>query len=143
VLATLAVSGDEVVACLRGIDEATADRGVWPARAMLEHLLGSEAVFMGRIERVLTEDEPLLGSVAPDDITDDSAGAPTLATMLAAFADRRAASLARLRGIPEEAWQRAGRHPEFGRMTALDLAAYLTRHEQMHLPELEARRAGR
>ena len=89
VLATLEASGAEVVTCLTGIDEETADGGEWPARMILEHLLGSGAVFMGRIERVVTEDEPLLGSINPDDITDDNAGAPTMATMLAAFSDRR------------------------------------------------------
>jgi hypothetical protein len=62
--------------------------------------------------------------------------------MLAAFSDRRAGSLDRLRSLTPEQWQRAGYHPEFGRLTALDLAAYLTRHEQLHLPELEARVAG-
>lgn len=142
VLETLATSGEEDIVCLTNIDEQTADQGVWPAHAILEHLLGSEAVFMARIERVLTEDHPLLGSINPEDISDDHAGAPTMATMLAAFADRRAVSLARLRGVSRDGWQRAGHHPEFGRMTTLDLAAYLTRHEQMHLPELEARRTG-
>jgi rubrerythrin len=126
-----------------GISEARADEGVWPFRAILAHLLGSEALLAGRATRMLEEDEPLFVSVDPNDIgSDEDETPPTIAGMLEDLTQARHATIARFSALAPAAWQRAGTHPEFGRMTVTQQLAYLVRHEQWHLAELEER-AGR
>jgi len=49
------------------------------------------------------------------------------------------ATIDRFSALTPAAWQRAGTHPEFGRMTVTQQLAYLVRHEQWHLAELEER----
>jgi hypothetical protein len=123
-----------------GVTEARADRGVWPFRAILAHLLGSEALLVSRAVRMLDEDEPLFVSVDPNVIgTDADETPPTIAGMLEDLTQARQATIARFSALTPDAWQRAGTHPEFGRMTVTQQLAYLVRHEQWHLAELEER----
>ncbi|MEX1158933.1 MAG: DinB family protein [Thermomicrobiales bacterium] len=123
-----------------GVSEAQADQGVWPFRAILAHLLGSEALLVSRAVRMLDEDEPLFVSVDPNEIgADDEGTPPTIAGMLEDLTQARQATIARFSGLDADAWQRAGTHPEFGRMTVTQQLAYLVRHEQWHLAELEER----
>jgi hypothetical protein len=122
------------------VTEARADQGAWPFRAILAHLLGSEALLAGRATRMLEEDEPLFVSVDPNDIgSDEEDTPPTIAAMLEDLTQARRATIARFSALDPAAWQRAGTHPEFGRMTVTQQLAYLVRHEQWHLAELEAR----
>ncbi len=123
-----------------GVGEARADEGVWPLRAILEHLLGSERLLAGRAVRMLEEDEPRFVSVDPNDIgATDERAAPPVAALLEDLAEDRQATIARFAAIAPEDWQRAGTHPEFGRLTVNQQLAYLVRHEQWHLAELEER----
>lgn len=130
----------DIQAMTVGVREARAGDGVWPLRAILEHLLGSERLLAGRAVRMLEEDEPRFVSVDPNDIgaTDEPAVLP-VAALLEDLAEARLATIARFAAIAPEAWQRAGSHPEFGRLTVTQQLAYLVRHEQWHLAELEER----
>ncbi|HCG30554.1 MAG TPA: hypothetical protein DEU95_12725 [Chloroflexi bacterium] len=123
-----------------GVSDARADDGVWPLRAILEHLLGAERLLVGRAARMLDEDEPQLESIDPNDIgaTDESLS-PPVAALLEDLAEARLGTVAQFAAIAPEAWSRAGAHPEFGRLTVTQQLSYLVRHEQWHLAELEER----
>lgn len=76
----------------------------------------------------------------------DEGSAPTgepATVLLARYLELRRATLKRLRGLEGEQWQRAGRHPEWGRVTVLSQAAYFARHETSHLAQLLAATEGR
>jgi hypothetical protein len=105
------------------------------------HFTTPEQVLGGRAERMLAEDEPLLGSVAPP--VGETGGEPiTLAQLVANFREGRERTLTRLRGLRADQWERGGFHPEWGRITVRQQFAYLARHEQSHLGELAAACAG-
>jgi rubrerythrin len=142
VLEAMQANLDDIQRISARVSEARADTGEWPFRAILAHLLGSEALLAGRAVRMLEEDEPLFVSVDPNDIgTDEEATPPTIAAMLEDLTQARRATIARFSALDTDAWQRAGTHPEFGRMTVTQQLAYLVRHEQWHLAELEQRGA--
>ncbi len=83
VLAAMQTNLDDIRRISDGVTEAQADTGEWPFRAILAHLLGSEALLVGRAVRMLEEDEPLFVSVDPNDIgADEEATPPTIARML-------------------------------------------------------------
>ena len=140
VLAAMANNLVDIQNISAGVSEARADTGVWPFRAILAHLLGSEQLLAGRAVRMLEEDEPLFVSVDPNEIgVDEEQTPPTIAAMLEDLTQARQATIARFSALAPLAWQRAGTHPEFGRMTVTQQLAYLVRHEQWHLAELEER----
>jgi hypothetical protein len=140
VLAAMQANLDDIQQISEGVTEAQADTGEWPFRAILAHLLGSEALLAGRAVRMIEEDEPQFVSVDPNDIGADEEGTPpTIATMLEDLTQARQATIARFSALDPDAWQRAGTHPEFGRMTVTQQLAYLVRHEQWHLAEMEER----
>lgn len=140
ILAAMAENLADIQSMTVGVSEARADDGVWPLRAILEHLLGSERLLAGRAARMLAEDEPRFVSVDPNDIgAVDEAAVPPVAALLEDLSQERQATIARFAAIAPEDWERAGTHPEFGRLTVTQQLAYLVRHEQWHLAELEER----
>jgi hypothetical protein len=126
---------------VEGVEEETADRGVWPMREMMSHLLGAQDLMFGRAKRMLAEDNPNLGSVPPTEVGDG--GPQSMADMLHRFRDTRRALLEWFRTLNSEELSRTGMHPEWGQLTILSQITYLVRHEQIHLAELQARREGR
>jgi hypothetical protein len=122
--------------------------GEWSARQALEHLLFAEELFATRIRRLLEEEEPDLAAAAvwaetpPSDEGTADTGEP--ASVLAArIGDLRHATVTRLAQLDDDAWGRAGSHPEWGRVTVLSQAAYFARHEASHLAQLAAAADGR
>jgi hypothetical protein len=55
----------------------------------------------------------------------------------------RTATIARLRTVPEAAWQRRGSHPEWGVVTVASQAGYFARHLWSHLAQVRAAAEGR
>ncbi len=139
-LSTLSTNLRDIQAISADVNETRADLGAWPFRAILAHLLGSQALLAGRAIRMLDEVEPVFTSVDPNDIGTNVDDTPTtIAGMLEDLASERQAIIARFSSIDPDAWNRGGTHPEFGWMTANQQLAYVVRHEQWHLAELEAR----
>ncbi|RIK41094.1 MAG: hypothetical protein DCC58_12960 [Chloroflexi bacterium] len=133
----------EVEALASGVSDEAAELGVWPMREIVAHLLASEQLLVGRARRMLAEGEPRLVSVSPDDITAGVAAVePTLTGLLRAYGVARRATLDLVGVLAGEDWQRAGFHPEWGRVTVQQQLGYVARHEASHLAELARRRAG-
>ncbi len=151
-LAALEVGRRQVVAAVEGrSDEHLAvapQPGEWSACQTLEHLLFAEGLFAERVGRLLAEDLPDLASRAVwiETLATDGAAAATAesaSTLAARFAELRATTLARLQGLAADDWQRAGNHPEWGRVTVLTQAAYFSRHQASHMAQLTAAADGR
>jgi succinate dehydrogenase flavin-adding protein (antitoxin of CptAB toxin-antitoxin module) len=122
--------------------------GEWSARQTLEHIVGAEELLSTRVARLLNEDEPDLvawvpaSGEPPSDEATPTTGADT-ATLLGRYVELRERTVARLRGLTAAEWQRAGRHPEWGRITVREQAGYFARHEASHLAQLVAATEGR
>jgi rubrerythrin len=134
----------EVERCVSGVCEGVADRGPWPMRDMMSHLLGAQLLMYGRARQMLTEDNPDLGSVAPTEVRAGTGNGPaTMAEMLYAYRESRQELIDLAEDLSDEQFAQAGYHHEWGVMTVLSQLTYMVRHEQSHLAELEARRNGR
>ena len=141
VLPELTGSVAEVEAICAGVTEAQAQRGPWSMHDIVAHLLGGERLSVVRAVRILEEDDPELAVVTwTDTVADEPAD---LADLVARLREQRERTLTRFGALTPEQWQRAGRHPEWGRLTVQRLLSQAARHERSHLAELEARREGR
>lgn len=115
--------------------------GEWSAREVVLHLVAvEEQVWHARLDALATEAFPRWPWVEPGLWSGPGDG--TLEGALAAFAERRAATVARLDALDAGGWQRRGRHDTYG---ALDVAALLRialDHDAEHLAQVR-RAAGR
>lgn len=122
--------------------------GEWSARETLEHLVFAEGLLAVRVPRLLTEDDPdlvawVVGAGAPPTDEGTAATGQPASVLFEQYRTKRDASVALLRELDEAGWGRAGRHPEWGRVTVLSQAAYFARHEASHLAQLVAAAEGR
>jgi hypothetical protein len=152
ILAALAAGPRHLALALRGhTDHALARQpapGEWSARQALEHLLFSEELLTIRIGRLLEEDEPDLAAAAvwvgtPASDEGSAATGEPASAIAGRIGDLRHSTVGRLAGLDDDAWGRAGNHPEWGRVTVLSQAAYFARHEASHLAQLVAAAQGR
>jgi hypothetical protein len=150
---TLAAIPDRVEASIRQSGATVASEAAlpsedtdatWNANQVLGHLCDSARYWGARMFRVVREDEPLLPGIDQDALMLAFAHKyRALDELLATFRLGSAGNVAFLRGLPAEAWQRAGTHEERGRMTLRELVEVETDHELVHLRQLrEALRLG-
>ena len=94
--------------------------------------------YQKRIERVLAEDNPLLGSIETYDLARDRDYAhDDPARVLAAFRNARAQTLRRIAGLSEDALDRPAEFEGYGPVTVRGLVHYLCSHDQQHLAGLQ------
>lgn len=115
--------------------------GRWSIREHVTHFLDAQAVLIGRISLILTEDTPLLKTAVPYVTATDAKGRPTeTQDILEAFIDDRNDLTARLRALSvAELWKR-GRHQDFGLVSIIHQVKYFANHEQAHMGEIAALR---
>ncbi len=151
-LEALAAGPARLHAAVDGLPAARLDRaprpGEWSVRETLEHVVGAEELLATRVARLLDEDEPDLvawvpaSGEAPSDEATPTTGA-SAAELIARYDALRAATVDRLRGLAPADWLRAGRHPEWGRVTVLAQAGYFARHQASHEAQVAAATEGR
>lgn len=138
----LLAQGPDMVESLIGdlaeeITTRTPAYGEWSIQRALQHLVDAQDVFAGRLERMLTEENP---PVAVEFVWTKASQTQTTRALLADFRRKRAATVARLEELPMKAWGRTGRHDEFGTVTVLHQAGYFAYHEAFHLPDFVVKR---
>jgi uncharacterized damage-inducible protein DinB len=140
VLQALGTAPQQVSHLIQGLSEDQALRspkaGEWGIRETLFHLLVAEELLAGRVERMLSEDNPSLEGVAA--WTAEGQADLTAAAIQQRYRLSRQATLDRLRHMPVESWWRTAWHEEFGTVTILQQASYFAKHERAHLPQLAA-----
>jgi hypothetical protein len=117
-----------------------ANADAWSIREILAHLVDDEIYVMRtRMERIIKEDLPLL---APHDekrwYATRNTTRDTLAELLSDFAVQRAASLAMLRMLRAEDWERQGRQPEYGDFTAEVWLGHWLTHDTTHIEQISS-----
>jgi hypothetical protein len=94
--------------------------------------------YQRRIERALTEDNPVLGSIETYDLARDRDYAHAdPAEVLAAFRGARASTVRRIAALDETALDRPAEFEGYGSVTVRGLVHYLCSHDQQHLAGLQ------
>lgn len=137
----LAQTPAAVADLLYGIDEdalmAEPVPGEWSLQRSLQHLLDTQNLLAGRLELMLTREDPLL---TMESTWARAAAVQDTAEMLDKFRRRRAATVTQLEELPMRAWGRTGRHTEFGCVTILQQVGYFAYHDAFHLPDFVQKR---
>jgi hypothetical protein len=137
-------TADDLATAIAGQREAALvrrpDAKNWAAKEVICHLRDTEELFMTRFDMIAGIDEPrfpALNPVTPDRWAEDRQYLRNdAAEALAAFRKRREESLAYLRALTPEQWQRGGIHPTRGRMAVGDFVTLMAWHDDNHLDQL-------
>lgn len=134
-------TADELAVAISGQPESGLARrpGVkaWAAKEVICHLRDTEESFLLRFQTIAAMDEPKFLTVDPDRWAEERQYLRNDAVeALHAFRRRREESLAYLRGLGPQQWQRGGVHPTRGRMTVGDFVTLMAWHDENHLDQL-------
>ena len=136
----------EIERLTRGLDDtALSTRTVpekWSLKELVCHLWRVQRLFEGRIEAMLTKDNPVIVPYTPEGDTefDLLAAHPASETRAAFLADREVFA-ARLDALSPAQWHRGGHHPEFAGFDVHFQVDYMVHHEAHHIYQLFQRRA--
>jgi uncharacterized damage-inducible protein DinB len=118
--------------------------GKWTAREVLAHLADSELVFLTRLRFMLAEENPPVASWDADHWASTfSYRTADLADVRDTYALMRRTFLKLYKAADERDLARGGRHPEYPNYTVGRLAEYMLRHNEHHLTQLDAIKAGK
>ena len=159
---------NELAAAIRGLEDAALsrqpDRQAWSAKEVVCHLRDIEEQFILRFRTMLAMDNPkflTLGDMPSNPAEwgmGDGEGPPLdperwveerqylrndAGLALVAFRRRRGETLAFLRRLTPEQWQRGSIHATLGRMTFGDWAALMAAHDDKHIHQLKRALEGR
>jgi hypothetical protein len=110
----------------------------WSIRQIAAHLADSELVGAHRMRLVAAEESPLLTAFDQDAWVrrlDYATRKPK--SSLESFRRVRAENHELLKGLPPEAWDRAGNHTERGRVTLLGLVEGYAEHAEQHARQIQ------
>jgi len=143
VVETLETQLVETLALLRGLSEERAgsryEPGKWSVKELVGHLIDSERVFAYRALRFARGDRtPLPGFEQDDYVRGGNFDARPLAELAGEFESVRRATVALLRGLDAEAWQRRGTANE-SEASVRALAHIIAGHELHHRDVLRTR----
>jgi hypothetical protein len=112
--------------------------GKWSIRQIVAHLADAELVGAHRLRQVIAEDNPTLIAFDQDAWTrnlDYARRRPK--TSLETFRRIRAENYELLKGLPDDAFARAGNHTENGPMTLRQLLEGYAGHAESHARQLQ------
>jgi uncharacterized damage-inducible protein DinB len=141
-LARMSRTADQLATAISGQPDSALSRRpalkAWAAKEVICHLRDTEESFMVRFQTIGGMDDPKLFGVDPDRWAEERQYLRNDAVeALHAFRRRREESLAYLRGLSPQQWQRAGVHPVRGRFTIEDFATLMAWHDENHLEQLK------
>ena len=113
--------------------------GEWSAHEVVVHCADSETNAAARIRYLAAEADPVINGYDEAEWARrfDYSGHP-LEPALALVEAVRANTAALLRRMPDDAWERAGRHTESGRYAAEDWLRIYAEHLEIHARQIEA-----
>jgi hypothetical protein len=106
----------------------------WSAHENIAHLAAYQPVFLGRIARIQTEDNPFFPRyVAEEDPEFSASCQKTLAGLLETIQADRQTIVALLEGMTETSLQRTGLHARYGQFPLSQWTDFFLLHEAHHL----------
>lgn len=116
--------------------------GRWSTREVVCHIVDFDQLYADRMKRVIAEKEPNFFPSEPDAFAAHLAYAKRdVAKELELLTLLREQMAVILESLPEEAFQRAGRHPVRGLVTLQDLLQAITDHIPHHIRFIEEKKA--
>jgi len=116
--------------------------GKWSVRQILCHVADAEIVGAARLRRLIAEDDPALVAYDQDAWARNlDYGRRRIAQALETFRHMRAETHELLKNLPEEAFQRQGRHSVRGPVSLLDMLRVYARHAEQHAEQIRAVRS--
>ena len=145
-LALLADAPDRIAASVAGVSEDGARQppgpGSWSVLQVLRHLADSEIVYGYRLRLIVASDRPAIPGYDQDAWAD---ALPyhrgTVAQAVADYADARRGTVAFLRALSGDQWERVGIHGERGPESVRQTAALLAAHDLGHERQIARVRA--
>lgn len=117
--------------------------GKWCIQEILCHLMDSEIIAVGRMKLIIAQDNPFLPSFDQDKFAANLhyiALDPKI--VVVAFGVLRETTGAVLAMIPDEHWERKGKHEERGETTLEDYLKHMVSHSEKHINQIiEIRKA--
>jgi uncharacterized damage-inducible protein DinB len=115
--------------------------GRWSIHQIVIHIADAEAAFADRIRRVIAEDNPTLQAWDENRFAANLFYEDQSAEDAATIVNLTRRQIARiLRKLPDEAFNRTGRHTERGVQTIVDILNYAIPHLDHHLKFVHAKR---
>lgn len=109
--------------------------GGWSAREVVLHLAAvDEEVWHPRLDALVRDDFPQWAWVEPGPWA--GPGVDRFDGALAAFAERRAVTVARLDALDDAGWSKVGRHETFGLLDVAALLRIALDHDAEHLAQI-------
>src|SRR4051812_38001671 len=122
--------------------DAGPEVGKWSIQQVIVHLADAELAFAERIKRIAAEDDPVLQAWDENRFVERLAydkQSASYAAILVALTRKQVAAI--LRWLPDDAFDRTGRHSQRGPQTILDVLGYAVPHLERHLKFVHAKRA--
>ncbi|HEY3204807.1 MAG TPA: DinB family protein [Thermoanaerobaculia bacterium] len=128
------------------LDEVTISRRTipekWSVKEVLAHIGRVQQVFEGRLDALLTTENPPIVSYAPEGDPDfDAISKRPASELLQWFEETRGRMLGRLGGLLPADWHRPGRHPDYPNYDVHFCMEYMAHHEAHHMYQMFERRA--
>ncbi len=109
----------------------------WTAAEVIGHLLDCEILFIQRVKMTLEQDEPLLPFPPQDEeVRKGKYNEKDPFMTLDEWKKAREEYLQRLNDIPENSWERMGRHPAYDPFSLNDQLALACRHTIQHIGQI-------
>ena len=110
----------------------------WSAKEIVGHLADCEVVYGFRYRKILAEPGAELAAFDQDRWAEGLRyREQALAPALASFIGLRGQHLSLFRSLPAEAWDRGGKHPEYGSLSLRQLVVHLAHHDRNHTAQVE------
>ena len=113
----------------------------WTAKEQLAHLASMETSYRAWVEKALAEDEPDVSTAVPNRpaIALEEANKHSLAELVAELRGQREKTLAMMRGLAPEQYERKGSNRLFGSLTVMQWLRSYYRHDRMHVDQISGR----
>ena len=141
-MARMERTAEDLAAAVKGVSDTALskrpDEKNWSAKEVVCHLRDAEEAFLSRFQSIMAMDEPKFPAADPDRTAIERQYARNDAQKaVESFKGRRVETLAFLRELKPEQWERGGVHPARGRMTMKDFVGLMAWHDDNHLDQIK------
>ncbi len=132
----------DLIASLDGLSDGDLDRKPapkkWTIRQQVHHLTDAELNLVGRMKKIIAEDNPLLMAYDQDKWADSFLYTNTaVENSIALFYTLRASMTPVLKSLKDADFSRTGIHNENGKMTLMEVLEHTVEHFEHHLKAIE------
>lgn len=148
-LTKMAEERGRLVEQMRGISEAAAEavpvgktgEEQWTVKEQLAHLCEMELGYDTWVNAALNTENPNVGGLSAPRaaIPIEDANGHSVAALLGVMAQEREDTLALIRGLSPEQFDRSATHPMFGTLTVMQWLRSFYRHDRMHADQIAGR----